>query len=420
MKLDSIIEPNRNDSSVDNGDNNSMFQADNQRLLQLDVLRGIAILLVLGHHPPVSGQQAGLFTPLAYWWEFIGWSGVDLFFVLSGFLIGGLLFKELRVHGELNLSRFYVRRCLRIWPPYYVCIAVAFLIVLIRNHGDFSGAFHIMWGNFLHIQNYVRNPQRPVGQSWSLAVEEHFYLFLPLLITFLWRCQKRFASDKIPTIPLIAFVITIVCTTWRWNSYYSPDFNMFASHLRIDGLFWGVLLAYLFYFDPNKLTWLAQRPIVLLVLAALFLSPMFFLQRSTSGWMYSVGLTMLYGGYGCLLLAFLYSSNGGSWTVKFFEGRLARFISWIGIYSYTIYLWFGILGSKPIMAIFNRFKVEDPTLNWLCQFFTYLIFSVLGGVVMAKLVDNRILKYREKLFPARVHILSNNKESPQETEFKVG
>ena len=82
----------------------------NVRSKQLDLLRGIAILLVIGNHAALRPQDAGIFTPFAIWWRRFGWTGVDLFFVLSGFLIGGLLMRELQSRDSLDVKRFLVRR----------------------------------------------------------------------------------------------------------------------------------------------------------------------------------------------------------------------------------------------------------------------------------------------------------------------
>src|SRR5690348_13300609 len=89
------------------------------RMVQLDFLRGVAILLVLGRHSVISQRDAGFLRPLATAWHRIGWTGVDLFFVLSGFLVGGLLFKELRKSSHLDVRRFLIRRAFKIWPSYY-------------------------------------------------------------------------------------------------------------------------------------------------------------------------------------------------------------------------------------------------------------------------------------------------------------
>src|ERR1700722_19491950 len=93
-----------------------------RRLIQLDVLRGLAILLVLGRHAIVPREDAGRLAPLAKIWWHIGWTGVDLFFVLSGFLVGGLLLGELRSRGTLDIKRFIIRRGFKIWPAYYTLV----------------------------------------------------------------------------------------------------------------------------------------------------------------------------------------------------------------------------------------------------------------------------------------------------------
>src|SRR3989338_4897751 len=90
-----------------------------RRLAELDVLRGIAVLLVLGRHiVQVPAGGIGLF--LMDVWQNCGWIGVDLFFVLSGFLVSGLLFSEYKLHGSIELSRFFIRRGLKIYPAYYL------------------------------------------------------------------------------------------------------------------------------------------------------------------------------------------------------------------------------------------------------------------------------------------------------------
>ena len=370
------------------------------RLLQLDILRGVAILLVLGSHPPIPGINAGLLSLLASKLEFIGWSGVDLFFVLSGFLIGGLLFDELRIHGSLDLSRFYIRRCFRIWPAYYACLIVVFLIVLARTHGNFNDTVRITYANFLHIQNYVRDPRRPLGQSWTLAIEEHFYLILPLLLWLIWRFQRP-SGTTIVAIPIVACCLSVICTILRWFAFQHPPMNIFATHFRIDSLFCGVFLAYLHHFESPKIKFLMQNRARLAVACAVLLSPMFFFYRDTSAFMWSLGLTMLYCGYGCLVLLVVHTELDQGWEGKLLNSSIARLIAYIGVYSYTIYLWFGILGAKPTAALFSRLPIADPTTNWVCQFLTYLSLSVLSGVIMAKLIDKHALRLRGRLFPSR-------------------
>ena len=169
------------------------------RLIQLDILRGIAILLVLAHHQvfwitPTSEP----FRSICVIFSQFGWTGVDLFFVLSGFLIGSLLFNEIRDCNNLDVARFLVRRGYKIWPAYYVYIIVVGVLlclqvpVSVKSTGfafkDSPGS--VLKGfasNLLNIQNYL--PLLRI-HTWSLAVEEHFYLILPFVILLLIR-RKR-------------------------------------------------------------------------------------------------------------------------------------------------------------------------------------------------------------------------------------
>src|SRR5262249_41464929 len=148
-----------------------------KRLPQLDILRGIAILMVLGSHPVAKLDEAGWFRPLAHLWGYTGWTGVNLFFVLSGFLVGGLLFAEWRATGRLNPGRFVIRRMFKIWPSYYFFLGILVAITM-RAGWD----HRILLPFFLHMQNYWGDIGAIAPHTWSLAVEEHFYILLPLIL----------------------------------------------------------------------------------------------------------------------------------------------------------------------------------------------------------------------------------------------
>src|SRR6185369_5257906 len=132
---------------------------DRKRIFDLDVLRGIAVLLVMGVHVPAY--------PI--WSTFGGW-GVDLFFVLSGFLISNLLFTEYRNSGGILLKRFFFRRALKLYPSFYFLLILTIIYCVIL-HLPFTARQVI--GEVTLTQNYVSSMW---GHTWSLAVEEHFYI----------------------------------------------------------------------------------------------------------------------------------------------------------------------------------------------------------------------------------------------------
>ncbi len=151
---------------------------------RLDILRCVAVLLVLGHH----GFMEGL-------WREVGWTGVDLFFVLSGFLISGLLFNEYKKTGGINLRRFFIRRGFKIYPAFWAMLLGSVLIAF-AYHKHFYGAYWLH--EVLFIQNYLPGIWR---HTWSLAVEEHFYIVLPLLLLAMCRLSKN-RKDSFPVYPL--------------------------------------------------------------------------------------------------------------------------------------------------------------------------------------------------------------------------
>ncbi len=374
------------------------------RVLQLDVLRGVAILMVLGRHHPLYPSDSGVFEPLFASWKNFGWSGVDFFFVLSGFLIGGLLFRELNQQGALDVKRFMIRRGLKIWPAYFLLILAAFALTLLRFH-SLTAAWHIMWPNFLHVQNYVENADRPAEQTWSLAVEEHFYLMLPLLLLLLWRFGKpRFLW----LLPLVSLLVAAFCLLARLRINAIPldaVMHTFATHLRIDSMFCGVLLAYLFHFHPERWKQWSRYPFVLLLAGFALLVPVARANLETTPWVYSWGFCLLYLGYGLILMGAL------AWPKRATPHVLARSLAWVGVCSYPIYLWHGFLAQRPSEWL-SRHTHLPATLEWLLITLVYLSLAIASGALLGLLVDKPVLRLRNRLFPARASVFSAPDRKP--------
>ncbi len=162
---------------------------------ELDVLRFLAFLLVFIHHalpiapdPRVASLLKG-FAPALYAVANACGYGLSLFFVLSAFLIGELLLRERGRLGTVNVTQFYIRRVLRIWPLYYLCLVIAIAaallpgghrgdIVYLRWYSVFMGAWYVS------IHGTFRNPMTPL---WSISLEEQFYLFVPWIVKWLNR-----------------------------------------------------------------------------------------------------------------------------------------------------------------------------------------------------------------------------------------
>ncbi|MEL6535266.1 MAG: acyltransferase, partial [Bacteroidota bacterium] len=201
----------------------------NTRLPGLDVLRGVAILMVLIRHSPL---------PDTWWLKQVGWLGVDLFFVLSGYLVSRLLYKEWDQTGTIRPIRFLIRRGFKIYPSYYLFVgATALYPFLMYGHG-YSWKLLVLESAF--VQNYV--PAIWI-HTWSLAVEEHFYFALAGL-TFLFIRRKWLSQPRIVLAFLAGLWVSIMVLRWWYCQHQPNTFYFFQTHLRADGLILGVGLAY--------------------------------------------------------------------------------------------------------------------------------------------------------------------------------
>ena len=204
-----------------------------KRSRQLDAVRGIAVLLVLIHNTDIyPSLHLGLIANN-------GWMGVDLFFVLSGFLITGILVDTKKSEGYF--LNFYARRCLRIWPLYYSAILFMFVIVPLLHPAEAQNIFGARsspwWAYPLFLQNFLvpipTNAAGLLGVTWSLAVEEQFYLVWPLIVRFCTEAQlRKIALGVICVSPVLRFYLSL-----HHVNIYSNTF------CRLDGLMAGALLA---------------------------------------------------------------------------------------------------------------------------------------------------------------------------------
>src|SRR5579863_5873406 len=218
-----------------------------ERIPELDGLRGTAILLViLCHYVGVAEHSQLGVWPHRFLSAFaIGWTGVDLFFVLSGFLIGGILVDAR--NSPNYFKTFYMRRVFRIFPIYYLWIAIFAGVVLARTwflHGGISGSTNELMRvpvQLLFLQNYFAEMPALAwiwfGVTWSLAVEEQFYLVAPPLIRFF--SPKKIQVLLVTTICLAPLLRLYVLEHVKEGNYLA----VFAMPCRADALAWGILLA---------------------------------------------------------------------------------------------------------------------------------------------------------------------------------
>jgi peptidoglycan/LPS O-acetylase OafA/YrhL len=288
-----------------------------RRIPQLDAVRGLAILVVMAHNTSLRYPYFHLQQIFRN-----GWMGVDLFFVLSGYLITGILVDT--KESETYFKNFYVRRCLRIWPLYYSLIFFMFVAVRFLNPSQ----FHIVvkqsspwWAYLLYLQNFVgpvsTNAAGPLGVTWSLAIEEQFYLIWAVVVRFCsptWL--RRIAIAEICISPALRYYLSL-----HHVDLYT---NVFS---RLDGLMAGAFLALLVRSNNFVSSKLLRQAWGLFVMAA----PLAFVAAAyNAGW-------IVYSLTSLASAAFVYVSvfSQQKWLQSVMNNR---FLIYSGTISYGLYL----------------------------------------------------------------------------------
>jgi len=363
------------------------------RDIRLDVLRFIAVFLVLGRHTygilyklvEMPAEQRTMSESFFVLWQRIGWVGVDLFFVISGFLISDLIFKNVK-KGGFSFKKFFIRREFKIYPPFLLLIIVTIVFFKVRHH-PFS--YINVLKELFFVQNYT---QGLWNHTWSLAVEEHFYILLPLLIIFLY---KKNAIKILPAV-LIGVSVTVLVVRILHVKYYVGNYNeadfYLPTHLRIDSFIPGVLIAYFKNFSESRYN--ALLKINRLWYLAFFVVAMVFLWNvpEMNFWMLTFGLTIISVGFAALLLLFLATDRS-----KFDKWAIFRGMAIIGKDSYSIYLWHMCVMYWGVSALYQASHIKFPMYIIIPL---YMVTSVIIGVVMAMLIEQPVLKFRDKYFPS--------------------
>ncbi|MBX3397298.1 MAG: acyltransferase [Gemmataceae bacterium] len=366
------------------------------RLASLDVLRFVAIALVLGRHSlylanwEMARLSPGWRTVLEPWYK-AGWIGVDLFFVLSGFLVAGLLFRDYRVTGRLAVGRFLIRRAFKIYPGYYLMLAFTAIVLALTRPGPFP------IGPFVREALFIQNYWPAVwDHTWSLAVEEHFYLLLPLALVIM-RAARPTAAD--PFRPILAIYVLALLgalvgrgiLAWQLPSprHYLHMTFMLPTHLRIESLLLGAVLAYAYHFHRDR--WdraVDGRAGALAAGGILLLLPAFVFKLDTHAMMYTAGFSVISFGAAMLL--------AGTLTAGVPDNRAVRAIAFIGRHSYAIYLWHMAVaawGIRWLMELTGPMPLEG-------RIVAYFLMSLGVGIALSYAIERPFLWLRDRWFPA--------------------
>jgi peptidoglycan/LPS O-acetylase OafA/YrhL len=330
------------------------------RILSMDLLRACAILLVLVGHAVLSYGAPKHLAPLQF-----GGTGVDLFFVLSGWLLGCQLFKELKKNNKINIKKFWTRRWMRTIPAYYavLCFSVA--------QQYFSRpSFDFPWEYFIFIQNYYY-PLEFFSISWSLSVEEQFYLAIAPLVAF----SAKLKAPKRTLILITVLVLPLIFRQLGWSNNYQE------THVRWDGCVMGVLLAHLYYSYPLFWQRLIRIAPTLAIIALLM-----YIYNFYAHWNHDLP----FRNPDKLLLAFMFGSwvllanSGKEWATNLYLPGA----QYIATRSYAMYLL-----HPEALALLNRLSIKVPFVVYLAA---TLVITLLLSELLYRIIEKPSMDIREK------------------------
>jgi peptidoglycan/LPS O-acetylase OafA/YrhL len=355
------------------------------RLFGLDTLRAFAIVVVILYHLTIFGELPMRILPVTYF----GWMGVDLFFVLSGFLIGQQALKPYLIGQRLSIAKFYRRRVYRIFPAYLVVLALYFLMPGWRESPHLAP----LWKFLTFTMNFGFSfDRRGFSNAWSLCVEEHFYLLLPLLVALLMRRPSAHKTVAMPAsvvlsgIALRGFLITHYPDD-VWTRIYYP------SYTRLDGLLTGLALAIVRTFRPTWWHTLMQRGHTLFLTGTGCISCVVWMFRkhdlgSDTGsamWGVILGFPLLSLGLG-LITASSVSKNGLLARVRVPGAETTATL------AFSLYLTHKAI-AHIVMQRFSQITLPQGPVSWLL----YAVTCLSAALLLHIAVERPFLRLRDRV-----------------------
>jgi peptidoglycan/LPS O-acetylase OafA/YrhL len=356
------------------------------RIHGLDTLRACAIVLVVLHHYRLfvgGGDDFG-------WLGAIGWVGVDLFFALSGYLIGNQIFMAMRGAPGFSARVFYLRRALRTLPNYWVVLALYWLSASLRNGAPLAPP----WRYLSFTLNLGLAPGTAFSHAWSLCIEEQFYLLLPALALLIAATARPLRTAwTVIGLALLGGCLLRAANWQAWiataahaeGGYYTAIY--YATLCRLDELVVGVALALVKSYHPRRWRQALRHGRVALAIgvvacalgAALFAHDRLGLTASTFGY------PLLALGFGALLLSAL-SKNSPLATIPVPGAR------GLALWSYAIYLTHRIVFTLSDSALQTLGVAHNGALARALMF----ALSVLAGWLLYRLIETPFMALRAR------------------------
>ena len=367
----------------------------NIRLRELDSLRGIAIILVMTGHISKralyfsQNEVLHFITQLTY----VGWVGVDIFFVLSGFLITSIL---LRTREEKDyFKNFYVRRVLRIFPLYFVFLAVFIILCPLLDPGYLPQLPGVLPYLLLYLQNWILLSDKYslslyLFVTWSLAIEEQFYMVWPAIVYF----ARRERLVKICAGVIIFSILGRIACIYLWNNTsLALRFIYQNTFTRFEELVFGALLAIAFTYPVWKDRVKKISLPVFLVSLSVFISLCVWVFPNlypTSTVIMGLGIYTPAAVFSTALIAMLVTYSDNSPIRRLFQNRILAFF---GKYSYSMYLLHLPVAMNLLDPLWHT-RIRGWKMYLLYMALTYGI-TILGSLLTWHLLEKRMLDLKK-------------------------
>jgi peptidoglycan/LPS O-acetylase OafA/YrhL len=348
----------------------------------LDGLRAVAVLIVMFHHLELLIPENKGFLKAGY-------LGVDVFFVLSGFLITSVLIKEHSKTNGVSLKNFFMRRTLRLIPAYWFFLAVLYVF---GNYFLLPESAEIIYGsnNFLWATLYLTNWHRilidndltgNLNHTWSLAIEEQFYIFWSLVLYLAFKEKKT--RSQIFNLTLIMVAVTVTWQIFRVIVKAEVDTLYYSTDIRIDALLIGCFLSFLYYwrFIPKGFT--ESKKFQFISFASLIISIVILFNFAYGDISLFYGFKSLFSVCIAVIILWLLTQKE-HFITKILELKV---LCWTGTISYPLYLWHYLcyeftrkyfdsaysqvaigLTLSFILASFSYYLIEKPFLRMKTKF----------------------------------------------------
>ena len=321
-----------------------------------------------------------------------GWIGVDLFFVLSGFLITSLLLEEFSNTNTISLSKFYARRALRLFPPLIVCVILANILWSHTTFGPIANRTEATFAALFYYANLLADKVNGnMSPLWSLSVEEHFYFLWPILTSvFIFKMPVR---NRILLISLLIFAVWIfrifiynneshlVYGIFKIDSYY-------FTFCRFDSILSGALLTFVFT-TPGIESQIsdAQGKYAFLIIPCIisFAAILYFVDLQNAVWNNG---GFIFTNLLCALTVAFAIMNPNHHLLS------NKILGWIGKRSYGIYLY-----HYPIFLALERYRHAHNTGNLILITLLRFGMPIVLAAISYKYIEQPILKYKKNFQP---------------------